>query len=189
MNLNKAMVLAMLATLAISAGAQAQSQTQAQDPQQTPLAAAKPETFQDWQLFCPEPNGSVKARVCEIRTVSTGKDGRKLGALAVAAITEVETKKSEIIASALVPLGVDLRADPALKIDDGQPMGLKFVRCLQRGCEAMMPLSAEQQAAMQSGTKARVAVGVGGTEKAILEFSLNGFTAALNTLKQRTGAK
>jgi invasion protein IalB len=187
MNLNKAMILAALATLAISTGAQAQAQSQ--DPQQTPLAAAKPESFQDWQMFCPEPTGSVKTRVCEIRTVATGKDGRKLGAFAVAAITEIETKKSEIIASALVPLGVDLREDPALKIDEGQPMGLKYVRCLQRGCEAMTPLSADQQASMQSGTKARVAVGVGGTEKAVLEFSLKGFTAALTALKQRTGAK
>lgn len=183
MNLNKAMVLAAFATLAIGTGAQAQ------DPQQTPLAAAKPETFQDWQLFCPEPDASAKTRVCEIRTVSTGKDGRKLGALAVAALTELETKQSEIIVSALVPLGVDLRAQPAVKIDEGEAMGLNFVRCLQRGCEAMMPLSAEQQAAMQSGTKARVAVGVGGTEKAVLEFSLKGFTAALTALKQRTGAK
>jgi invasion protein IalB len=68
-------------------------------------------------------------------------------------------------------------------------MGLKYVRCLQRGCEAMTPLSADQQTSMQSGTKARVAVGVGGTEKAVLEFSLKGFTAALTALKQRTGAK
>jgi len=187
MNPKTAIVLAALATLTIGTGARAQ------ESQQTPAATAapmaKPENFHDWQLFCPEPKTAAETRVCEIRTLMTGKDGRKLGALAVAAIIQTQTKNSEIIASALVPLGVDLRTGPALKIDEGTPVELNFVRCLQRGCEAMMPLSAEQQASMQSGTKAMVAVGVGASEKAVLEFSLNGFTAALAALKERTGIK
>src|SRR5262245_725109 len=159
MELNKAIVLAACAMLTIGTAARAQ------DAQQAPATAAvKPENFQDWQLFCPEPSANADRHVCEIRTVAAGKDGRKLAALAVAAITETQTKKSEIIASALVPLGVDLRTGPALRIDNGNPVELSFIRCLQRGCEAMISLSPEQQASMQSGTKASVAVGVGASE-------------------------
>ena len=185
MNSSRAIALAALAALMIGGGASAQ-ETQ---PSPAAAPAAKPEGFQDWELFCPEPKAAAEMRVCEIRTLMAGEGGRKVGALVVAAITQTKTNKSEIIASALVPLGVDLTMDPALKIDEGQPVELNFVRCLQRGCEAMRPLSPEQQASMQAGTKAKVAVGVGGGKHAVLEFSLNGFTAALDAMKKRTGAK
>ena len=184
MNTGKAMTLAAIAALAIAGGASAQ------ETQQAPAApAVKAESFQEWELFCPEPNAAAEVRVCEIRTLMSGEGGKKLGALVVAAITQSGTDRSEIIASALVPLGVDLTRDPALRIDEGQPLSLNFVRCLQRGCEAMMPLSAAQQASMQAGRKAQVAVGVGGGKHAVFEFSLSGFTAALTAMKERTGAK
>ena len=188
MNMTKAIGLAILAALIIGTGASYGAR--AQEAQQTPAAttAAKPESFDDWQLFCPEAK-TAETKVCEMRTVMTGKDGRKLAALAVAAITQTQRKTSEVIISALVPLGVDLTQHPALKIDDGKVVDLNYLRCLQRGCEAMMPLTAEQQASMQSGTKARVAVGIGGGEKAVFEFSLKGFTTALAALKERTGVK
>jgi len=185
MNRTKNMALAALAVLMIGTGASAQ------ETQQSPAAppAAKPVGFQDWELFCPEPAPAVEVKVCEIRTIMTGEDGRNVGALVVAAVTQTKTNSSEIIASALVPLGVDLTIDPALRIDEGQPVELNFVRCLQRGCEAMRPLSAEQQASMQAGSKAKLAVGVGRGQHAVLEFSLKGFTAALAAMKQQTGAK
>jgi invasion protein IalB len=193
MNLTKAIALAALAALTIGSGASAQETpllpaTPPAAPSTTP-PAAKPEGFQDWELFCPESKPAAEVRVCEIRTIMAGEGGRNVGALVVASITQIKTNNSEIIASALVPLGVDLTMDPALRIDEGQPVALNFVRCLQRGCEAMRPLSAEQQASMQSGSKAKLAVGVGGGQHAVLEFSLKGFTAALAAMKQRTGAK
>jgi invasion protein IalB len=183
--LTKTIALSALAALMISTGASAQ------EMQQPPAAppAPKPVGFQDWQLFCPDAAPAAEVRVCEIRTIMAGEDGRNVGALVVAAVTQPKTNDSEIIASALVPLGVDLTMDPSLRIDEGEPVELNFVRCLQRGCEAMRPLSASQQASMQSGSKAKLAVGVGHGQHAVLEFSLKGFTAALAEMKQRTGAK
>ncbi|WP_162917343.1 invasion associated locus B family protein [Dongia deserti] len=166
----------------------------AQETQQAPAAtttpaAAKPEKFKDWDLYCPQPQAANEPRICEIRTIIIDKNGRRLGALAVAMVPKPETKEWSAIASALVPLGVDLTAEPAMKIDEGQPMQLKFLRCLQHGCEAMTPLSAEQQTAMRGGAKAKVGVGVGGGRNAVFEFSLSGFTAALDALKKRSGVK
>jgi len=68
-------------------------------------------------------------------------------------------------------------------------MPLRYLRCLQRGCEAMAPLPAEQQTAMRSGSKAKVEVAIGGGKNAVFSFSLNGFTGALDALKKYSGAK
>jgi invasion protein IalB len=188
MTLKTAIVLAAIAAATIGAGASAQETQQAPAPATPSQTAPKPQKFDDWDLFCPE-RKTAETQVCEARTVVVGKQGQRLGALVVAAITETKTKDSQILASALVPLGVDLTMPPALKIDDGKPIGLKYLRCLQRGCEAMAQLSPEQQAAMQSGSTAKLAVGIGGGKDAVFEFSLKGFTAALAAMKKETGAK
>jgi invasion protein IalB len=189
MTRKKAIALAALAAaLAVSAGASAQETQPAPAPATPSQTAPKPQKFDDWDLFCPE-RKTAETQVCEARTVVVGKQGQRLGALVVAVITEAKTKDSQIIASALVPLGVDLTMPPALKIDDGKAIGLKYLRCLQRGCEAMVQLSPEQQTAMQSGTTAKLAVGIGGGKDAVFEFSLKGFTAAMTAMKKETGAK
>lgn len=189
MTLKKAIALAAIAAAsAISAGAGAQESQQAPAATTPSQTAPKPQKFDDWEVFCPE-RKTAEAQVCEARTVVVGKQGQRLGALVVAAITETKTKDSRIIASALVPLGVDLTIEPALKIDDGKPIGLKYLQCQQRGCEARTLLSPEQQAAMQGGTTAKLAVGIGGGKDAVFEFSLKGFTAALVAMKKETGAK
>lgn len=145
------------------------------------------EAFKDWELFCPEQKPKDKPRVCEIRTVIKNKDGGRLGALAVAVSPEPGKSGENMIATALLPLGVDLTMVPGLKVGENEPMALQFRRCLQRGCEAVGVLGAEQQAALRSGTIAKVAVGIGGGKTAIFEFSLNGFTAAHDAMKKRVG--
>jgi invasion protein IalB len=184
MNFHRNMALATLMIVAIGSGAMAQ---EAQPSAETP--SVKPEKFKDWDLFCPEPKAANAPRMCEIRTIIVSDKGQRLGALAVATITEPGGAKGQMIASALVPLGVDLTSQPTLAVGEGQPIALKFLRCLQRGCEAVTPLSESQQAALRAGTLAKVAVGIGGEKKATFEFSLAGFTAAHDALKKRTGAK
>lgn len=187
MNLWKALALAAIAAT-FSEGASAQQTQQAPATTAAPTAA-QPETFKDWSLYCHPPKTAGEPRVCEIRTVVLSKDGKPLGALVVAAVPDEKTKQAQVIASALVPLGVDLLIEPAFKVDDGKPMPLRYLRCLQRGCEAMAPLPAEQQAAMRAGSKAKVAVGIGGGKNAVFDFSLIGFGAALDAVKKRSGVK
>ena len=148
---------------------------------------AAPEVIKDWELFCPEAKPKDKPRICEIRTVIKGKEGARLGALAVAASREPGGAADVMVATALLPLGVDLTLAPALKVGENPPVPLQFRRCMQRGCEAVALLSAEQLTTLRSGTIAKVAVGIGGGKTAIFEFSLNGFTGAHDALKKRIG--
>jgi invasion protein IalB len=182
MTFERIAALATLMMIALGSGALAQTA----QPTATTLPA-KPEKFKDWDLFCPPPKEANAPRVCEIRTILLSDKGQKLGALVVAAIAG--DARSEVIASALVPLGVDLTMGPSLEVGQGKPIALKYLRCLQRGCEAMAPLSDGQQAALRAGSTAKVAVGIGGGKTATFQFSLNGFSAAHDALKKRVAAK
>lgn len=168
------MVLAALSVLALSSGAFAQNA-------QTTATAPKPEKFKDWDLFCPQPPANAP-QVCEMRTIILSDKKQPLGALVVAA----QVGGKEVIASALLPLGVDLTQAPSLNVGSAK-IGLKYLRCLKRGCEAMSPLSADQQAALRGGSSAKVLVGVGGGKSASFDFSLAGFSAAHDALRKKTG--
>lgn len=177
------MAVAALMTVAIGSGAAAQ---EAEQPANAP--PVKPEKFKDWDLFCPERNTASAPRVCEMRTIIVSKEGQRLGALAVASIP-APGGSAQVIASALLPLGVDLTSEPRLLVGEGKPIALTFLRCLQRGCEAATPLATDQQASLRAGTIAKVTVGIGGDKNATFEFSLSGFSAAHDVMKTRTGAK
>ena len=183
MNFLRDMALAMVVMAAVGSGAQAQDANPSAD-----APSAKPEKFKDWDLFCSEAKANAP-RVCEIRTVIVAKDGQHLGALAVASLPAPSGESAQVIASALVPLGVDLTAEPRLAVGEAKPVSLKFLRCLKRGCEAATPLSDDQQAAMRAGSVAKGAVGIGGEKTATLEFSLSGFSAAHDAMKSRTAAQ
>jgi invasion protein IalB len=150
-------------------------------------APAAAERFKDWELFCPAPNPTDKPRVCEVRTVITGKEGARLGALAIALNPEPGAPERPMIATALLPLGVDLKIAPAMKVGENKPLLLEFHRCLQRGCEAVAAIDGEALWALRAGTLARVAVGIGGGKTAVFEFSLAGFSAAHDAMKKRSG--
>ncbi|HEV8392341.1 MAG TPA: invasion associated locus B family protein [Dongiaceae bacterium] len=182
MKFKRIMALATLMFLIPGSGALAQN-TQPT----TNAPAVKPEKFKDWELFCPERKDANAPQVCEIRTVIVSDKGQRLGALVVAA--EAGNADSQMIASALLPLGVDLTFQPTLAAGTGKPIALKFLRCLQRGCEAMTALSADQQTVLRAGSQAKVAVGIGAGKTATFDFSLAGFSAAHDALKKRTGAQ
>ena len=158
----------------------------AQEAQPTATAAmAKPEKYKDWDLFCPKPAAANAPQVCEIRTIILSDKGKPLGALVVAA--EVGGGGNDMIASALLPLGVDLTQKPSLTAGS-TAIDLQYLRCLQRGCEAITHLSVDQQTALRAGSSAKVAVGIGPGKSATFDFSLAGFSAAHDALKKKVGA-
>ena len=186
MKFKQTVALATLTFLAVASGALI-SGALAQETQPTATAAmAKPEKYKDWDLFCPKAAAANASQVCEIRSIILSDKKKPLGALVVAA--QVGGGK-EMIASALLPLGVDLTQAPSLAAGSSKPIALQYLRCLQRGCEAMTQLSVEQQAALRAGDSAQVAVGVGPGKKATFNFSLAGFSAAHDALKKKTGAQ
>src|SRR5687767_15967622 len=173
MMFKQTVALATLTFLAVASGALTFGAL-AQEAQPTATASmAKPEKYKDWDLFCPKPVAANAPQVCEIRTVILSDKGQRLGALVVAAQVG---GGPDVIASALLPLGVDLSQQPSLAVGSGNPIELQYLRCLQRGCEAMTQLTAEQQAALRAGSSAKVAVGVGPGKKATFDFSLAGFS-------------
>ena len=172
------MALATMMVLAVTSGAVAQS---TQPAANTP----KPEKYKDWDLFCPKPVAANAPQVCQIRTVILSSEKKPLGVLLVAAEVGVGTK--EMIASVLLPLGTDPTQQPSLTAGSSK-IDLQYVRCQQRGCEAMGNLSADQQAALRAGSSAKVTVGVGSGKSATFDFSLTGFSAAHDALKKKTGA-
>ena len=168
MMFKQTVALATLTFLAVATNAVAQ------EAQPTATAAmAKPEKYKDWDLFCPKPAAANAPQVCEIRTIILSDKRQPLGALVVAA--QVGGGGKEVIASALLPLGVDLTQPPSLAVGADKPIALQYLRCLQRGCEALTQLTAEQQVALRGGSSAKVAVGVGPGKKATFDFSLAGF--------------
>jgi len=180
MKLKHTMALAAMMVLTLASSALAQ------EAQPTATAAmAKPEKYKDWDLFCPKPPAANAPQVCEIRTVILSDKGQRLGALVVAA--QVGGGGKDVIASALLPLGVDLTQQPSLSVGSSK-IELKYLRCLQRGCEAITALSADQQAALRGGSSAKVTVGVGPGKSATFDFSLAGFSAAHVALRKKVGA-
>jgi len=187
MKFMQSVALATLTSLALASGALT-SRTLAQEAQPTAtVSMAKPEKYKDWDLFCPKPAAANAPQVCEIRTIILSDKGQRLGALVVAA--QAGGGGEEVIASALLPLGVDLSQQPLLAVGTSKPIGLQYLRCLQRGCEAMTQLTADQQAALRAGNSAKVAVGIGPGKKATFDFSLAGFSAAHDALRKKIGAQ
>ncbi|NJO38411.1 MAG: hypothetical protein HC871_13420, partial [Rhizobiales bacterium] len=119
------MALATLTFLAIASNALT-SGALAQETQPTATAAmAKPEKYKDWDLFCPKPVAANAPQVCEIRTIILSDKGQRLGALVIAAAVGGGGK--EVIASALLPLGVDLTQPPSLAVGTGKPITLQYL--------------------------------------------------------------
>ncbi len=150
-------------------------------------ATPKPETFKDWELLCPAPKPADKPPVCEIRTIIKSKEGARAGAVTVAANSDPAANPMPMVATALLPLGVELTMIPALKVGENDVLPLQFRRCVQRGCEAVALLDEAQLAGLRAGTTAKVAAGMRGGKTAVFEFSLNGFAGAYDAMKKRLG--
>jgi invasion protein IalB len=79
---------------------------------------------------------------------------------------------------AVVPLGVNLRADPQARIDGGEPIPLEYVRCQPTGCIAEGEVSAPVVQALRIGSQLVIeAQGPRGGPMNV-PFPLAGFTAA-----------
>ena len=116
-----------------------------------------------------------------------GRQGARAGAVTVAANSDPAANPMPMVATALLPLGVELTMIPALKVGENDVLPLQFRRCVQRGCEAVALLDEAQLAGLRAGTIAKVAAGMRGGKTAVFEFSLNGFAGAYDAMKKRLG--
>lgn len=83
------------------------------------------------------------------------------------------------------PLGVSLLAGLELRVDDeGETIKVPYNICITDGCRASLPVNDDLLAAMKQGSKLKVAFANAQNKALGMEVSLNGFTAASDSLQQ-----
>ena len=88
----------------------------------------------------------------------------------------------QALAEIVVPLGVFLPGALGLQIDANEPRAVPFERCIPDGCVVRAPLSPGMIAQMRAGATAHLIVSPGPDERIRLPISLDGFSAALDSL-------
>lgn len=147
-------------------------------------ARAQPQdgqVFQDWTARCEtDPQDAAVTRCFIVQAVVAGEERRRVMLLAVAYPPGRDTP----LATAILPLGVALRAGIEVAIDDGAPKRYPFSICLADGCQAHVPLDDAMMTAFKKGNKGSVAFARPPDGRAVkVPFSLKGFTAAVNSLQ------
>lgn len=138
------------------------------------------EQFGDWGVTCP-PEGSNMPKICTmVQVVSATPEGQSESMLLMRASLALVGPDRTPAISIQVPLGVLLPAGIAVKIDEGEPLGMPYRLCGQDGCRAVLPVQAETLAAMKAGAEARVAFMDATGEQIVVPMSLTGFTAAFD---------
>ncbi len=134
----------------------------------------KPETCRiSQQIFLTKQSKSGEKKVA----------GRVLG-LSVLYATGTKTQKRGPYLSISMPLGVDLRPGAVLKIDDGQDISVKYLRCTKAGCDASLPLTSAVLHSMKQGNTLFVGFRAWGDKKvSVLKASLKGFTKAFQKIQ------
>jgi invasion protein IalB len=81
------------------------------------------------------------------------------------------------------PLGLVAGVPIKMKIGGGEEFSLPWGACLQIGCTADLPMSAERADALKGGDKVSATYSAGGEQAITVDFSLKGFTGAYDRLK------
>ena len=139
------------------------------------------QVFQDWTARCETDPQNAAAKQCFIvQAVVAGEERKRVMLLAVA----YPPGRDKPLVTAILPLGVALRAGIEIAIDDGEPKRYPFAVCLTDGCQANVPLDDALMAAFKKGIKGSVAFARPTDGRAVkVPFSLKGFTAAVNSLQ------
>lgn len=149
-----------------------------------PAAAAdkKPEPgagFGDWQVEC-EAAVDGKERCFLAQTQTLKENNTRLLKMSVGYIGP----KGEAVLVALLPLGIDLRAGVAMKLDEGEQTALVLQHCAQDGCVASKALDAKGLAAFTKARTLRIGVlPYAGTQSVTMTVSLKGVAAGLGALR------
>jgi invasion protein IalB len=139
------------------------------------------QVFQDWTARCEaDPADAAVKRCYVVQAVVAGEQRQRIMLMAIV----YPPGQERPLATAILPLGTDLRPGIELAIDDGEPKRYPFSVCMPDGCQAHIPLDDALLAAFKKGVAGSVAFRRGPDQRAIkVPFSLKGFTAAVNALK------
>lgn len=153
------------------------------------LAAAAPEEgkpFKDWivkcekQLEAKEGGEKGEIKVCYIVQNLMLKEGnRQLLNVKVGYLPN----SGQVAAIFTLPLGFHLPPGVSLKIDEEEAVTFPVQHCIKSGCMAALPVEEELLYSMKMGGKGYLTFMDGTRRSVSIPFSLDGFTAAFNSLK------
>lgn len=168
---------AALALLAIPA-AQAQAPAKPGAPVAPAAANVSKQAFGAWTLLCaPVPNGG---EVCEVQQALLNDKQQQVGSAAIF------RKGAEMDLRVDLPVGVYLRKNPSLRVDNGGTMnGPSYLRCTPRVCIARMTTGAPLLDSMRKGTNLTVTFNVTSERVMSARLALKGYADAEKALLAR----
>jgi len=138
-------------------------------------------TYKDWGHKCEQPKG-IDREVCFIfQQLSEKKSGKKVVGITIA----YPLKGISPTLVITLPLGVHLPGGVKLRIDqNGEITPAPFIHCVPTGCQAKLKMSNKLVNTMKRGNKLNLTFLNNRRKPLTVAMSLNGFTAAINSLKK-----
>ncbi|HRH79477.1 MAG TPA: invasion associated locus B family protein [Thiobacillaceae bacterium] len=150
-----------------------------------PAQGAPPDgaRFKDWGTRCEAlPEG--KGQLCHIYQTVSVKDKDKPNDQPLLNVAVLYPPgKDTPLALFTVPLGVLLPAGMGLQVDEGETTRFGYELCMPQGCRGGLELKPEVIEALKRGKQAKVIVVDAKRRAAAIPVSLQGFTAAFDSLK------
>lgn len=140
-----------------------------------------------WEKVCSGPDEKAACSIVQRQFLTKVVDGKKqaVGKILSLAVVYVRNDKEEQYPymSLSMPLGVDLRAGAAMKVDEGKEIPLQFLQCTNLGCDSSILLNDELLQKLKKGSKLTVGFLPWGSNKpTAVNASLSGFTKALKSI-------
>ncbi len=151
----------------------------AQAPKPSTAPAPTVQQFGGWQLGCQAPQAGA-AEACEMRQLARNDQKKPLAGIFF-------FKHAGGLAMRVhVPMGVLLRKNPVLQIDNGASTdGLSYLRCARNVCIARMKVAEAFLAAMRKGKEATLTFYATESKPITVKFALNGFAEAETALRNK----
>ena len=136
-------------------------------------------TFGDWRVECE--TASAARPLCALTQTQLLKDSNaRLLKISLGYIGS----NGEPMLVAVTPLGIDLRRGVAVRADEGEPLALTIVQCLQDGCIASTGLDERGVSALMKARTLHLTLLPYGTAQTLtIPVSLKGITAGLGALR------
>lgn len=167
------------------AGVQAQTQTPVppRPPAAAPPSAArrpeKGKLYGDWGVECEAQ--ADRSELCFIQQTHTQNETKQR---ILSVVVGYIGPRGAPMLIAYTPLGIDLSAGAAIKIEPGPQINLRAQTCVPDGCRVAADLTEQQVAAFRAAKS--MAIGIipwGQTQTTSIAISVNGLAAALASLK------
>ncbi len=136
-------------------------------------------THGSWEVWCYGDNDCIMTQLHR-RTTETAD--AVFTVIKPKGLQDDKGQPIQALAEIVVPLGVFLPGALGLQVDANEPRAVPFERCIPDGCVVRAPIAPSMLAQMRAGQTAHLIVSPSPEERVKLPISLDGFTAAFNSL-------